>query len=222
MRLNYVFALLLFTSVTSLAQGVIFRDRSQFNAALQSGTTITFETLNPATNGPTGLSPITAVSSPFPGLSLSITNFEHRLFICSPGSIYYPTPGDGKYIWNYDSSYPIGIFWNGSRNAFGADFSGGIVQNNPFNATITVNLADGSTFTYNFTGSLGSWTFRGFVFPQNITSVVYSDGGPFLPGAHEEMLDNVTLGVVAVPEPSVAALGLLGGIVSALNRRRSC
>ena len=93
------------------------------------------------------------------------------------------------------------VFLPNGRNAFGADFSGGIVQNNPFNATITINLADGQTYTHHFTGQLGSWTFWGFAFPQAITSLVYDDGGPFLPGAHEEMLDNVTFGV-AVPEPT--------------------
>jgi len=210
-----VVVLLLCNEVRTWSQGTIYTDRSVFNSALQSSTTITFETLNQATNGPIGLSPITVGPGPIP--VLSVTNLEHRLFICSPTGTWHPIAGDGQYIWNFDSSYPIGVFWSGTRNAFGADFSGGIVQNNPFNASITVNLADGSTFTHNFTGNLGSWTFRGFVFPQTISSIIYSDGGPFLPGAHEEMIDNVTLGN-AVPEPKVIVISLCAAL--AFFRRR--
>ena len=104
-------------------------------------------------------------------------------------------------------------------NAFGADFSGGIIpQNNPFNATITVNLVGGQTYTHNFTGQLGSWTFVGLVFPQAISSLVYNDGGPFFPGAHEEMLDNVTFGV-AVPEPKSLPIILCCVIVGFCARR---
>jgi hypothetical protein len=106
-------------------------------------------------------------------------------------------------------------------NAFGAEFSGDIVpQNNPFNATITVNLVGGQIYTYNFAGQVGSWAFRGFVFSNPISSLVYDDGGPSLPGAHEEMLDNVTYGVV-VPEPPVSGLVLVGlGSLAALRARR--
>jgi hypothetical protein len=106
----------------------------------------------------------------------------------------------------------VGILLPDGMNAFGADFSGGIVQNNPFNATITINLADGQTDKYQFTGQLGSWTFVGFAFSQPITSLIYDDGGPALPGAHEEMLDNVSFGT-AIPEPNtslIAVFGLVG------------
>jgi hypothetical protein len=102
-------------------------------------------------------------------------------------------------------------------NAFGADFSGGIIpQNNPFNATITVNLVGGQTQIYNFTGQQGSWTFRGFVFSSPISSVAFNDGGQ-LNGTHEEMLDNVTFGVV--PEPHPLALALAGLVICRFARR---
>jgi len=106
-------------------------------------------------------------------------------------------------------------------NAFGADFSGGIVpQNNPFNATITVNLVGGQIYTYNFTGQVGSWAFRGFVFSNPITSLVYDDGGPSFPGFHEEKLDNITYGV-AVPEPQTSLLALVGlAFFGALRSRK--
>jgi hypothetical protein len=180
--------------IDSLAQGTVYTDRPAFTAALQSSTTVTFETLTPNTFFDLGASPITVSG-------VTITNFESRLFVCGPsaGSLN-PINDTDQYIWNFDSSYPVGIFLPGGRNAFAADFSGGIVQNNPFNATLTFTLLDGQTYVHNFTGQLGSWTFRGFVFPQAIRSLVFDDGGPFLPGAHEEILDNLTFGV-AVPEP---------------------
>jgi hypothetical protein len=115
----------------------------------------------------------------------------------------------------------VGIDLPGGKNAFGADLSDGIVQNNPFNATLTFTLASGQIFTDNFTGQMGTWTFRGFVFPEAITRVNYDDGGPFLPGAHEEMLDNVTFGTAfVVPEPNSVALALGGLMASFLSRRQ--
>ena len=172
------------------AQGTLYTDRSIFDAALQSGTTITFAGLPDPPPG-IGRSPITVSGVTF-------TNHSARLFT-----------GSG-YLWNFDSSYPVGVFLPGGNNAFAADFSGGIdPQNNPFNGTLTFTLLDGQVFTHNFTGQVGSWFFLGFTFSQPIRNLVYSDGGPFLPGAHEEMLDNVTFGV-AVPEPQISLLALFG------------
>jgi len=172
------------------AQGTTYTDRSTFNAALESSTTITFTGLPDPPLG-TGRSPITVSGVTF-------TNNEARLFT-----------GSG-YLWNFDSSYPVGAFLPDGINAFAADFSGGITpQNNPFNGTLTFTLLDGQVFTHNFTGQVGSWTFLGFTFSEPIRNLVYSDGGPFLPGGHEEMFDNVTFGV-AVPEPQTSLLVVLG------------
>jgi hypothetical protein len=132
---------------------------------------------------------------------VTFTNNEARLFT-----------GSG-YLWNFDSSYPVGVFLPNGSDAFGADFSGGInPQNNPFNGTLTFTLLDGQTFTHNFTGQVGSSTFLGFTFSQPIRNLVYSDGGSFLPGAHEEKLDNVTFGVV--PEPQTSLLVVIGVLTS--------
>lgn len=98
------------------------------------------------------------------------------------------------------------------------------MQNNPFNATITFNLADGGTYTHHFVGQLGIWSFVGFVFPQPITSLVYDDGGIAIPGDHEEMLDNVTFGIAAVPEPNSSAFltcGILGLLMHRYLPRRT-
>jgi len=203
------------------SQGVTYTDRTSFNAILQSSRTIDFESIPPYDGIGTGQSPILILSPPPVSLILTVTNFEHRLFVAGGSSPLNPTPGTGQYIWNFDSSYPISIFFPSGRNAFGADFSGGIAQNNPFNATLTFTLLSGQTHTHNFTGQMGQWTFRGFVFPETITSVIYSDGGPFLPGGHEEMLDNVTYGIATVPEPQVALLSA-SAVIFWLAARRRC
>ncbi|NOS68326.1 MAG: hypothetical protein HOP33_00130 [Verrucomicrobia bacterium] len=177
------------------AQGVLFTDRTTFNAALRpvpSPTTITFSGLTDPFG--TGTSPVSVSGVTF-------TNAESRLFVQPT-----PIPGDGQYLWNFDSSYPVGIFLPNGRNAFGADFSGGIEPNASFNATLTVNLVGGQTYSYNFSGQRGLWTFFGVAFPQSITSLIYHDGGQFLPGSHEEMLDNVTFGVATVPEPHATVM----------------
>ena len=189
-----------FEMADGYAQGTMYTDRSAFAAALQSSTTIDFAGLPDPPPG-FGRSPITVSGVTF-------TNAESRLFT-----------GTGN-LWNFDSSYPVGIFLPVGMNAFGADFSGGILpQNNPFTGTITVNLVGGQSQTYNFTGQVGAWTFRGFVFSSPISNLIYNDGGPFLPGAHEEMLDNVTFGV-AVPEPPTSALALAGLVLGLLARKQ--
>jgi hypothetical protein len=207
---------LLAGTTSSHSQGTLFTDRSTFTAALQSSTTIDFESLPPYDGIGTGQSPITVSlqTPPFTPI-LTITNFEQRLFVAGAGG-FNPAPGTGQYIWNFDSSYPIGIFFPSGRNAFGADFSGGL-QGNPYNATLTFTLLGGQTYTHNFIGQDGQWTFRGFVFTEAISSVIYDDGGPSLPGMHEEMIDNVTYGI-AVPEPQVLTL-LLGAMITQLRRR---
>ena len=161
--------------LTSIAhcysQGVTYTDRSAFNAALLSNTTVAFETLTPSSYFDIGVSPI-IVSG------LTVTNYEHRLFnpASSLGDIH-PIPGDGQYLWNFDSSYPVGIFLPNGMTAFGADFSGGIDPNAAFNATLTVNLLGGQSYAYNFSGPSGSWTFFGVTFSQPISNLVYHDGG---------------------------------------------
>lgn len=195
-----------------MAQGVLFTDRTTFNAALQSSTTITFESLTPSSPSSTGVSPV-AVSG------VTFTNSENRLFITSASTGIYPIPGTGQYLWNFDSSHPVGIFLPNGRNAFGADFSGGIEPNPGFNTTLTVNLLGGQSYSFNFSGTRGLWTFFGVAFPQSITSLIYDDGGQFLPGSHEEMLDNVTWGIATVPEPQISLM--VGCALAILVRRKN-
>ncbi len=208
---------LLWVGITAgYSQGTLYTDRSIFNAALQSSTTVDFESLPPYDGIGTGDAEITvSLQTPPFAKIITVTNASSRLFVTGPTST--PIPGTGQYVFNFDSGTPIGIFFPGGNNAFAADFSGGI-QNNPFNATLTFTLLGGQTYSHNFTGQMGQWTFRGFVFSQAIASVIYDDGGPDSPGFHEEMIDNVTYGV-AVPEPQTLTLAL-GGILAALTTRR--
>ncbi len=194
-----VAGLLAVTAQTAFCQGTTYTSRSAFEAALSSSTTITFEDL-PPTGGPVGEYSITTSGVTFtnPGALLVITT--------SPN----PIPGTGKYLWHFDGGFPVTVLLPGEVTGFGADFSGGIEPNPSFNGTLTVNLARGASFDYNFSAPRDSWTFFGVTFAEPIANLVYRDAGPpdgVLGGPlHEEKLDNVTFGVI--PEPS--ALGLFG------------
>jgi hypothetical protein len=180
------------------AQGTIYASRAAFTGALASSTTITFE----------GLSPTLMGSSPVNVAGVSFTNAEHQLCIVDWSQPPSPMTSDGQVLWNFDSSYPVGIFLPAGVTAFGADFSGGIEPNSSFNATLTVNMAGGQSYAYGFSAPRGTWTFFGITLAQPIASLVYDDGGPPFPvGFHEEMLDNVTFGS-AIPEPSSSLLTL--------------
>jgi hypothetical protein len=194
-----------FNQADGYAQATSYLSRSEFNSALSASTTLNFEELPPSSAFSTGTSPI--VSS-----GVTFTNSEYRLFVTSPGGFdhLYPKPGTGQYLWNFDSSYPVGIYLPAGMTAFGADFSGGIQPQTSFNATLTAILNGGQSYTYNFSGPEGSWTFFGVTFTDTIVGLVYDDGGNYLPiGTHEEMVDNVTFGTT-IPEPGTWVLMLLG------------
>ena len=169
-------------------EGTVYTSRSAFDAAIGSSTTATFEALTPS-------SPLSTGSSLIIDSGIGFTNAGTRLFITNPAGPINPIPGTGQYLWNFDSSYPVGICLPEGVTAFGADFSGGMAPPTNFNATVTATLADGQSYGFNFSGLRGSWTFWGVTFSQPVVSLVYSDGGQTWPGdpPHEEMIDNVTL-----------------------------
>jgi hypothetical protein len=191
---------------TAFCQGTTYISRPAFQAALSSTTTITFEDL-PVTPDGIGESSITNSGATFTAGAL--------LFIRDSFS---PVPATGKFLKHFDGSNPVSILLPNGVTAFGADFSGGSELNRSYNATLTVNLVGGQAYAYNFTGTYAFWTFFGVTFPQPIASLIYDDGPipPFL--LHEELLDNVTIGVV--PEPSSFGLLALGSLL--LGWRARC
>ena len=210
-----VVGLLCVAAQTALGQGTFYTSRSAFEALLGSSTTITFQDLTNPPSGGIGASSFTASGVTF-------TSPDTLLFITYPG-VFYPIPGDGRYLWHWDGRFPVNIFLPEGVTAFGADFSGGIEPNPSFNATLTVNLAGGSSYAYNFSAPRGSWTFFGVTFPEPIASLVYRDAGPPDGGLggplHGEMLAHVTYSTI--PEPSLRGLFALGGLfLGGLWRRK--
>jgi hypothetical protein len=61
--------------------------------------------------------------------------------------------------------------------------------------------------------------FFGVTFQEPIVGLVYDDGGRFMPGGHEEMIDNVTFGAT-IPEPGTSLLLLFGLITIFWSRHR--
>ena len=197
---SVVGGLLAVTAQAAFCQGTIYTSRPAFESALGLSTIITFEGVSPPNPSPIGASSITTSGVTF-------SNPWGRIFFTvSP----HPIPGTGQYLWHFDGVGPVDISLPGGITAFGADLSGGIEPNLSYDATLTVNLAGGLSYAYNLTAPRGVWTFFGITFTQPIASVVYDDGGPNLPGLHEEMLDKVTFG--SIPEPSVLGLFAFGGL----------
>jgi hypothetical protein len=201
-KLTILLGALCFVACLSYGQGTVYFSRSVFEAALSSSITITFEDLPPTDWQGAPLSSVTTSGVTFTGPWA-------RLYITNPNGLFYPIPGSGKYLWQFDGGYPVSILLPGGVTAFGADFSGGIEPNLSFNATLTVNLAGGGAYAYNFSADRGTWAFFGITFPEPIANLVYDDGGVPFSGTHEEKLDNVTFGSV-IPEPAGAALLALG------------
>lgn len=194
----------------ALAQGLMFSDRAAFNAVTASKINFDFESLTPTASGQ-GVIGVPPFSSLISGGNLYVY----------PQS--YSAPGvpssSGKYVGSFDGAIPMTISGPGGRNAFGADFSGGLTTT--FTGSLTFNLVDGSSASFQFPGIRDGWTFFGVVLSKNISSVVFNDGGNSFPSSHQERIDNITYGVAAVPEPGIAALLLLGGFSCKLLSRKN-
>lgn len=209
--INFVLAVLLlgFGSFNvAPAQGVLFTDRSAFNAVIGSTISFDFENLSP-TSTATNRIAVTPYSNFITGNQLYVYPQSYS----SPG---VPS-SSGKYVGVFDGSMPMTISGPTTRNAFGADFSGGLAVN--FTGTLTFNLSDGSSASFQFPGISAGWTFFGVVLSKNISSVVFDDGGQISLPSHQERIDNITYGVATVPEPSIAALLLLAGFSCKLLKR---
>lgn len=188
-----------------LGQGTIYRDRSEFEAALSGTAGTRTDIIFDGPFPPGGFVVEGEVRGYFPPLTVSDLTFH------SGGVLLIRTFADGnRWLNNYDSLTPLGVVMNGPALAFGADFSSFLRPDyTSFLATATLN--DGRVFTFTAPAD-PNFTFWGIVTSQPFSSLTFSDGGLIgIAGYHEEILDNIT--VVSVPEPGVCALLALGGLL---------
>lgn len=192
---------LVMRQVGGQAQVTVYTDRSLFSAALDSSTTIDFAGIPDPPRSP--------IRTP---LTLSGVTFSNYLGL-STGQGYLRDLGFAR------QPDPIRIVLSNGVNAFGADFSGAVLEP-PFEGYLTFTLEDGQAFHHLFECDSNSWTFFGFVFAQPIESVLFDGGGGILfRSPYVRMLDNVIFGV-AVPEPQLLSLVCLGVVASIGLRRR--
>lgn len=195
----------------ALAQGLMFSDRAAFNAVTASKINFDFESLTPTATGQ-GVIGVPPFSSLISGGNLYVY----------PQS--YSAPGvpssSGQYVGSFDGAIPMTISGPTTRNAFGADFGGGLIGAN-FTGNLKFNLVDGSSESFQFLGLTSGWTFFGIVLSKNISSVIFDDGGQPTSPRHQERIDNITYGVATVPEPGMAVILLLGGFSCKLLSRKN-
>ncbi|PZP36694.1 MAG: hypothetical protein DI603_01675 [Roseateles depolymerans] len=111
-------------------------------------------------------------------------------------------------------------FTGASVNAIGADFFANNIGGDFLPLSVSVSLSDGTVVDFTPTSQADS--FRGFVSTTSISSVtlgITQPGSLLYPYAN---LDNLTVGVSAVPEPASAALlGLGASLLWAVRRRKA-
>jgi hypothetical protein len=216
-RFNYFAFATCFTVVLAygarlpcFGQGAVYRDRSEFEAAIAgingTRTDVNFQPPLPPGGTPEGPD-IVRYDLPLtmPGLT----------FHSSAPLLIRETPLDAWWLNNFDSLTPLGVVMNGPTMAFGADFASLLSPvYTSFLATVTLN--DGRVFTFTAPAN-PNFTFFGYVTTQAFSTLTFSDGGLIGP-FHEEILDNIT--VVQVPEPGVWALLALGALPLGWRFRR--
>lgn len=117
----------------------------------------------------------------------------------------------GTALYNFDSSFPMGILFAHGARAFGADYSS---QLSPYYSSFTAMLSLDTGEVLTFTASTDpNSTFFGFISPTPIQNLTFSDGGLFpSPNiGHQELIGNVY--VVTIPEPATLGLFSLGALV---------
>jgi len=106
-------------------------------------------------------------------------------------------------------------FTSGNVTAVGANFFALNISDAFQAVSVTITLSDGTVSTFTPTSMADS--FRGFTSSTPITSLTFSAPGQSLYAS----LDNLTVGVAAVPEPANWALTALGlaGVIAARRRK---
>lgn len=106
-------------------------------------------------------------------------------------------------------------FTSGNVTAVGANFFATNISDAFQAVSVTLTLSDGTVSTFTPTSMADG--FRGFTSSTPITSLTFSAPGQSLYAS----LDNLTVGVAAVPEPANWALTALGlaGVIAARRRK---
>jgi hypothetical protein len=179
-------------STASLA-GAVYTSSASFLAKVKPGSYT--ETFNGLDN---------SASPSFSGGAFGYT-------ISSPGDIYFSGDFVGTNLPNLD----LTIDFTGNVTALGANFFASNISDEFQAVSLTLTLSDGTIETFTPTSLLDSY--RGFTTDVAISSLVISGPGESLYAG----LDNLTVGVSAVPEPETWALFAAGLLGLRLVRRRA-
>lgn len=135
--------------------------------------------------------------------------------LSAPGNLYY----SGSFAGSNQPYATVTISFTGTPvRAVGGNFFATLFDDSFFPAPITVTLGGGSPVTFTPT-SASAGSFIGFTSDSAITSLSFSAANvPF--ESLYAAVDNLTVGVVAVPEPPAALMAALGLAALAWARRR--
>ncbi len=179
------------------AMAAVYTDSASFLAAIQPG-----YYFNNFTGVPTGS---------VPSLSYSSGGFSYDIVATGPGTnnLY-----NGTGFVSTDSALDmIQInFTSGNVSAVGGNFWATDINFGAIPATVSINLSDGTSVSFNASSAND---FRGFTSNVTITSLTIDAAD--LPVNAWSTLDNLYVGVV--PAPGALAMLGLGGLVAGRRRR---
>ena len=142
----------------------------------------------------------------------SFASLAFAYTVSAPGGLY----GSGEFLGANQPDEALTVtFTSGNVTAVGGNFYATNISDTFQAVAITLTLSDSTTVTFTPTSAADSY--RGFASTLTITSLTIASPGVSLYGG----LDNLTVGVSAVPEPASALLMALGvaGLLVAGRRR---